>query len=88
LGILESSFGGGAVVVVGVSESPSDCLRCEAVELGIDEGAVVPDFGDRAQIIQSSYPFLPELFDLLTKKIASIPNFQRTICLLPLNQCR
>lgn len=34
--------------------------------------------GDRAQIIQSSYPFLPELFDLLTKKIASIPNFQRT----------
>ncbi|EFA72175.1 hypothetical protein CRD_00712 [Raphidiopsis brookii D9] len=25
-----------------------------------------------------SYPFHPELFNLLTKKIASIPNFQRT----------
>ena len=31
-----------------------------------------------AQVIQSSYPFHPELFNLLTKKIASIPNFQRT----------
>ncbi|WP_088889980.1 ATP-binding protein [Leptolyngbya ohadii] len=31
-----------------------------------------------AQIIQDSYPFHPELFGLLTKKIASIPNFQRT----------
>jgi hypothetical protein len=34
--------------------------------------------GDHAKVIESSYPFLPELFDLLTKKIASIPNFQRT----------
>jgi Protein of unknown function (DUF499) len=33
---------------------------------------------DRIQVLQSSYPFSPELFDLLTKKIASIPNFQRT----------
>ncbi len=31
-----------------------------------------------AQTLKSSYPFSPELFDLLTKKIASIPNFQRT----------
>ncbi len=31
-----------------------------------------------AQVIQDSYPFHPELFGLLTKKIASIPNFQRT----------
>lgn len=31
-----------------------------------------------AQAIKSSYPFHPELFDLLTKKIASIPEFQRT----------
>ncbi len=31
-----------------------------------------------AQSIESSYPFHPELFNLLTKKIASIPNFQRT----------
>ncbi|WAL61207.1 ATP-binding protein [Thermocoleostomius sinensis] len=31
-----------------------------------------------AQVIQDSYPFHPELFSLLTKKIASIPNFQRT----------
>ena len=31
-----------------------------------------------AQTIESSYPFHPELFDLLTKKIASIPEFQRT----------
>ncbi|MEX0270458.1 ATP-binding protein [Leptolyngbyaceae cyanobacterium UHCC 1019] len=31
-----------------------------------------------AQTLQSSYPFHPELFTLLTKKIASIPNFQRT----------
>ncbi len=30
------------------------------------------------QTIESSYPFHPELFDLLTKKIASIPEFQRT----------
>lgn len=30
------------------------------------------------QAITSSYPFHPELFDLLTKKIASIPEFQRT----------
>lgn len=30
------------------------------------------------QAIESSYPFHPELFDLLTKKIASIPEFQRT----------
>lgn len=30
------------------------------------------------QALQSSYPFHPELFTLLTKKIASIPNFQRT----------
>ncbi len=30
------------------------------------------------QTLQSSYPFHPELFTLLTKKIASIPNFQRT----------
>ena len=33
---------------------------------------------NHVQILQSSYPFSPELFDLLTKKIASIPNFQRT----------
>ncbi len=31
-----------------------------------------------AQAIQESYPFHPELFQLLTKKIASIPEFQRT----------
>jgi hypothetical protein len=31
-----------------------------------------------AQVIQDSYPFHPELFSLLTKKIASISNFQRT----------
>ena len=33
---------------------------------------------NHAQVLKSSYPFSPELFDLLTKKIASIPNFQRT----------
>jgi len=33
---------------------------------------------NHAQILQSSYPFSPELFDLLTKKVASIQNFQRT----------
>jgi hypothetical protein len=31
-----------------------------------------------AQAIAQSYPFHPELFNLLTKKIASIPDFQRT----------
>jgi hypothetical protein len=31
-----------------------------------------------ANAITSSYPFHPELFNLLTKKIASIPEFQRT----------
>ena len=31
-----------------------------------------------AQAIESSYPIHPELFNLLTKKIASIPNFNRT----------
>jgi Protein of unknown function (DUF499) len=31
-----------------------------------------------AQAISESYPFHPELFNLLTKKIASIPEFQRT----------
>ncbi|MFW5667297.1 MAG: ATP-binding protein [Coleofasciculus sp.] len=31
-----------------------------------------------AQAIANSYPFHPELFSLLTKKIASIPEFQRT----------
>ncbi|MES1024903.1 DUF499 domain-containing protein [Gloeocapsa sp. BRSZ] len=31
-----------------------------------------------AQAIAASYPFHPELFNLLTKKIASIPEFQRT----------
>lgn len=31
-----------------------------------------------AQLLASSYPFHPELFNLLTKKIASIPEFQRT----------
>jgi hypothetical protein len=31
-----------------------------------------------ANAIASSYPFHPELFSLLTKKIASIPEFQRT----------
>lgn len=31
-----------------------------------------------AQAITNSYPFHPELFNLLTKKIASIPEFQRT----------
>jgi hypothetical protein len=31
-----------------------------------------------ASAIASSYPFHPELFSLLTKKIASIPEFQRT----------
>lgn len=31
-----------------------------------------------AGAIASSYPFHPELFNLLTKKIASIPEFQRT----------
>jgi|GEM_PF-347669 len=30
------------------------------------------------QAIESSYPIHPELFNLLTKKIASIPNFNRT----------
>ena len=33
---------------------------------------------NHAQVLQSSYPFSPELFDLLTKKIASIDSFQRT----------
>lgn len=31
-----------------------------------------------SQTIESSYPIHPELFNLLTKKIASIPNFNRT----------
>ncbi len=31
-----------------------------------------------AESMEQSYPFHPELFNLLTKKIASIPNFQRT----------
>ena len=31
-----------------------------------------------AQAIAQSYPFHPELFNLLTKKIASIPQFQKT----------
>ena len=31
-----------------------------------------------SQAIASSYPFHPELFNLLTKKIASIPEFQKT----------
>ncbi|MEO0927826.1 MAG: DUF499 domain-containing protein [Cyanobacteria bacterium J06643_13] len=31
-----------------------------------------------SQAIAQSYPFHPELFNLLTKKIASIPEFQRT----------
>jgi hypothetical protein len=31
-----------------------------------------------AQAIANSYPFHPELFSLLTKKVASIPEFQRT----------
>jgi Protein of unknown function (DUF499) len=31
-----------------------------------------------AQAIAESYPFHPELFNLLTKKIASIPEFQKT----------
>ena len=31
-----------------------------------------------AESIEQSYPFHPELFNLLTKKIASIPDFQRT----------
>ncbi|MBD1916241.1 MULTISPECIES: DUF499 domain-containing protein [Cyanophyceae] len=31
-----------------------------------------------ARAIANSYPFHPELFNLLTKKIASIPEFQRT----------
>lgn len=31
-----------------------------------------------AAAISASYPFHPELFNLLTKKIASIPDFQRT----------
>jgi Protein of unknown function (DUF499) len=31
-----------------------------------------------ADSIEASYPFHPELFNLLTKKIASIPDFQRT----------
>ena len=31
-----------------------------------------------SQVIASSYPFHPELFTLLTKKIASIPEFQKT----------
>jgi predicted AAA+ superfamily ATPase len=31
-----------------------------------------------ATAIANSYPFHPELFNLLTKKIASIPEFQRT----------
>lgn len=31
-----------------------------------------------AQEVESSYPFHPELFSLLTKKVASIPEFQRT----------
>ncbi|MEC4853481.1 MAG: DUF499 domain-containing protein, partial [Jaaginema sp. PMC 1079.18] len=30
------------------------------------------------QALENSYPFHPELFNLLTKKIASIPEFQRT----------
>ncbi|MEA5574446.1 ATP-binding protein [Calothrix sp. UHCC 0171] len=31
-----------------------------------------------SESIEQSYPFHPELFNLLTKKIASIPDFQRT----------
>ncbi|MGV0028412.1 ATP-binding protein [Phormidesmis priestleyi] len=31
-----------------------------------------------SQTLESSYPIHPELFNLLTKKIASIPNFNRT----------
>ena len=43
--------------------------------------AALPDGCKEArysQAIAASYPFHPELFQLLTKKIASIPDFQRT----------
>jgi hypothetical protein len=43
--------------------------------------ANLPDAGKDAQYAQAiaqSYPFHPELFNLLTKKIASIPEFQKT----------
>ncbi|NJM00138.1 MAG: DUF499 domain-containing protein, partial [Synechococcaceae cyanobacterium SM2_3_2] len=46
-----------------------------ASRLSLPEGSKESDY---AQQIAASYPFHPELFGLLTKKVASIPEFQRT----------
>ncbi|MFZ9739070.1 MAG: ATP-binding protein, partial [Prochlorotrichaceae cyanobacterium] len=46
-----------------------------ASRMDLPDGCKDASYG---QAIAQSYPFHPELFNLLTKKIASIPEFQRT----------
>ncbi|NEP85621.1 MAG: ATP-binding protein [Okeania sp. SIO2C2] len=46
-----------------------------ACKLNLPDGCKDADY---ASAIAQSYPFHPELFNLLTKKIASIPEFQKT----------
>lgn len=46
-----------------------------ACKLNLPDGCKDADY---ASAITQSYPFHPELFNLLTKKIASIPEFQKT----------
>lgn len=49
--------------------------RSSSGHLSLPEGCQEAAY---AQQIEESYPFHPELFQLLTKKIAAIPEFQRT----------
>lgn len=65
-----------SVSVVAAQNAARDYLSSiRASRLSLPEGSKESHY---AQQIESSYPFHPELFSLLTKKVASIPEFQRT----------
>ncbi len=64
-----------------VSEAEAKNVATEYLNTYRSSRTPLPESCKDARFVQSiewSYPFHPELFDLLTKKIASIPEFQRT----------
>ncbi|WP_072619184.1 ATP-binding protein [Spirulina major] len=64
-----------------VSEQAAEAAKTEYSQAYRGSRLNLPDGcqdSDYAEAIAQSYPFHPELFKLLTQKVASIPDFQRT----------
>lgn len=65
-----------SVSATGAKEAANAYLNCyRGARINLPDGCKEASY---AEAIENSYPFHPELFRLLTQKIASIPEFQRT----------